>query len=373
MKTIELFSGIGGFRCACDKLGIETVFANDIDSTACNVYKDNFGDSVIIEGKIEDYIDEIPKHDLLTAGFPCQPFSSAGKKKGLRDIRGTLFQQIVTVLKNRQPKYFVLENVKRLLQMEKGFHFDTVLKSLVNAGYQVEWRIANTMWFNLPQNRPRIILSGIRNQNAKSKKLRTHLLDKIEVNSMNETLISDLNKTKNAYGQWGIVGKDFGITANKIDDTHRKTTCILKDVLEKKVLPKYDLTETTLKWIHKNVTRNKFVNGVQIISNQSGGARMGYTIFGLEGLSPTLTCTTSRHYERYKFGNRYRRLMPMEYARLQGFPEDHCDSAKHGEQYILYGNSIAPPMAQWAIESVMSKGYTLQLREHKQQQFEIFA
>ena len=98
---------------------------------------------------------------------------------------------------------------------------------------------------------------------------------------------------------------------------------------------------------------NKFVNGVQILYNQKGGARMGYTIFGSEGIAPTLTCTTSRHYERYKIGNSYRRLTNVEYARIQGFPDHHCSAASIYRQYSLYGNAVPPQLAKWAIKQII--------------------
>jgi DNA (cytosine-5)-methyltransferase 1 len=103
----------------------------------------------------------IPEHDLLTAGFPCQPFSAAGKKQGIRDVvRGTLFSEIVDTLERTKPDYFILENVKRLLTMEHGEHFRTILLALTSAGYFVEWRLLNAKDFGLAQNRERVILVG---------------------------------------------------------------------------------------------------------------------------------------------------------------------------------------------------------------------
>jgi len=129
----------------------------------------------------------------------------------------------------------------------------------------------------------------------------------------------------------------------------------LTDILEERPGKNYFFTEDTTKRIKESTYVNRMVNGVRILYNQKGGARMGYTIFGIDGLAPTLTCTTSRHYERYKIGNEYRRLTPTEYARIQGFPDDHCSSAKKYDQYGLYGNAVPPPLAKWAIERTISK------------------
>src|SRR5262249_49025274 len=115
MKTVELFAGIGGFRIAADRRGLKTTWANDNASKACAVYRSRFGSRELVEGALRELRGSIPPHDVLTAGFPCQPFSSAGKKKGIRDPRGTLFHVIVETLDRLQPRFFVLENVKRLL------------------------------------------------------------------------------------------------------------------------------------------------------------------------------------------------------------------------------------------------------------------
>jgi len=120
LKTVELFAGIGGFRIAADKCNLKTIWANDINENAVKVYKNNYGENSIIKGDINDLINEIPDHDLLTGGFPCQPFSKAGKKLGIQDYRGTLFESIVNILSLKKPEYFILENVNSLLYMNNG-------------------------------------------------------------------------------------------------------------------------------------------------------------------------------------------------------------------------------------------------------------
>src|SRR5882724_4057050 len=152
--TIEFFSGIGGFRTASDELGLETLWANDINPNASLVYRTRFKGRHL-EGDVHDFLELVPAHDFLTGGFPCQPFSSAGKKEGIRDPRGTLFQLIVDVLEKCRPRFFVLENVKRLLTMENGHHFATILSSLAALDYRLEWRLVNAMHLGLPQNRQR--------------------------------------------------------------------------------------------------------------------------------------------------------------------------------------------------------------------------
>lgn len=363
MKTVELFCGIGGFRVAADARGIETVWANDICAKACSVYRDRFGPNGLHEGNILLYARDIPAHDLLTAGFPCQPFSSAGKKRGINDPRGTLFQRIVDILGERRPDFFVLENVKRLLTMESGLHFATILSSLSELEYTIEWRLLNAMHFGLPQNRQRVFIVGkagrefdiIDRRSIVSTRLATS--DELtELGASDLEDLADLNRWQpielhgRRFSNWGIAldGCFFGRDLRQF--AHASEVVTLQSILERTVPAGFDFTESTMRRIGKNSPVNRFVQGVEIISNQSGGARMGYTIFGVNGVAPTLTSTASRHYERYKVGDRYRRLTNVEYARIQGFADTHCSKASVYDQYSLLGNAAPPPMVGWVLD-----------------------
>jgi DNA (cytosine-5)-methyltransferase 1 len=362
MKTAELFAGIGGFRLAAEALGIQTVWANDKDPKACAVYRNRFGSDSIIEGDVLERLDEIPPHDILSAGFPCQPFSSAGKKQGIEDARGTLFQVIIDVLRKRQPRYFILENVKRLLEMENGWHFATILHFLSQLDYRIEWRLLNATHFGLAQNRKRVIIVGVR---VDDDDVPVRLTSETELSMLDPEDLSDLVSVGSwpelgrhgaSFPNWGLCYDGRFFSADLPDFSDRCAPVILTDVLERHVDSKFDFTDITMQWLHKNTPVESFVDGVQILSNQAGGARMGYTIFGTAGVAPTLTASTSRHYERYKIGNRYRRLTNVEYARLQGFPDDHCKTASIYDQYILFGNAVPPPLASWALARLVGKG-----------------
>jgi DNA (cytosine-5)-methyltransferase 1 len=366
IKTVELFAGIGGFRLAGDSLGLTTVWANDIDDKACVVYRDQFGKGTIVQGDIRSVdLTAIPQHDVLSGGFPCQPFSNAGKKQGIEDPRGTLFQSIVDVLRIRQPQYFVLENVKRLLEMEKGRHFATILDSLSELDYRIEWRLLNANHFGLAQNRQRVFIVGARGdsdlqsaQLASAADLSNLSPQELSVLLSPEAWLT-LEKPRATFPTWGLCfnGRFFGADLPTFED--KQCPVLLADVMEKHVDSRFDFTETTLKWIHKNTPVERLVDGVEILSNQGGGARMGYTLFGVNGIAPTLTASTSRHYERYRVGDRYRRLTNVEYARLQGFPEDHCRTATIYDQYILFGNAVPPPMARWVMARVLGPGVAI--------------
>jgi DNA (cytosine-5)-methyltransferase 1 len=363
MKTVELFSGIGGFRLAADARCIETVWANDVCGKACAVYRDRFGANALHEGDIAGLTEQIPAHDLLTGGFPCQPFSSAGKKKGIYDPRGTLFEIIVSILQQHRPRFFILENVKRLLTMERGLHFATILSSLADLDYTIEWRLLNAMNFGLPQNRQRVLLAGAAGREFKPEGRQTVVATKLasasDIASLGRHDLEDLDdadtwepieRHSDRFPNWGVAadGRFFARDLSRFSESAEFVP--VSSVLEKNVSDDFDFTETTLAWLDKNTPVNRLVQGVEIISNQSGGARMGYTIFGVNGVAPTLTSTTSRHYERYRIGDRYRRLTNIEYARIQGFPDDHCSKVSVYDQYALIGNAVPPPVAGWVMD-----------------------
>ncbi|HAJ80190.1 MAG TPA: DNA (cytosine-5-)-methyltransferase [Fibrobacteres bacterium] len=357
LKAVELFAGIGGFRIACDKNYIKTIWANDINEKAGSVYKKNWNDDTFHHGDIWTLIKDVPPHDLLTGGFPCQPFSSAGKKQGIRDPRGTLFQAIVEVISRNNPKYFVLENVKRLLTMEDGQHFATILDSLSSLGYLLEWRLLNTLDFGLAQNRERIVIVGTKNGHKPVSFLMTSD-DSSDLPPYIAELLSNPSKWKNIaehgrfFDNWGLAIDGNFITADLQSFSESKNGAKLADILQKNVDPSFDFTEDTLKRINNSEKVERFVNGVEIIYNQAGGARMGYTIFGTKGIAPTLTSSTSRHYERYCINDRFRRLTHIEYARLQGFADNHCEGISPYDQYVLFGNAVPPPLVSWVLDRV---------------------
>jgi len=137
------------------------VWANDFDKYACQIYRKNFGDKELVEADISTVnVNSIPKHQLLTAGFPCQAFSIAGKRKGFQDTRGTLFYHIIRVAEAKRPKLLLLENVKGLLSHDKGLTFQVIIESLDELGYLVEWQVLNSKYFGVPQNRERVFIVG---------------------------------------------------------------------------------------------------------------------------------------------------------------------------------------------------------------------
>lgn len=158
---IDLFCGMGGFRIAFEKQGGKCVFSSDIDKYAQETYFMNFGevpagDITKIDAK------DIPDHDVLCAGFPCQPFSLAGKRLGFEDTRGTLFFDVARILKEKKPKAFILENVRGLANHDGGKTLDVILTTLKEIGYNFKYSILNAKDYNVPQNRDRWYCVGIR-------------------------------------------------------------------------------------------------------------------------------------------------------------------------------------------------------------------
>ena len=189
---IEMFSGIGGVRLGLEKANqigsnsqqgvrnqkrrcesrseggdgrfqqkFRCVWANDNDKHACQVYRKNFGNKELVEGDIRAVDPStIPDHDLLTAGFPCQSFSLAGKRKGFEDTRGTLFYDIARIADAKRPRLLLLENVKGLLSNNEGRTFAKILQTLDELGYDIEWQVLNSKHFGVPQNRERVFIVG---------------------------------------------------------------------------------------------------------------------------------------------------------------------------------------------------------------------
>lgn len=158
---IDLFAGIGGIRIAFERNGGKCVFTSEWDEPCRIMYEANFGEKP--DGDITKVnASEVPDHDILTGGFPCQAFSIIGNKLGFADTRGTLFFDVERILKAKQPKAFLLENVKQLTTHDKGRTFKVILEHLENLGYFVHYKVLNGLAFGVPQKRERIVLVGFK-------------------------------------------------------------------------------------------------------------------------------------------------------------------------------------------------------------------
>lgn len=165
IRFIDLFSGMGSFHYSFAKAGMECVMASDICEATKSVYNSNYG--LIPRGDIYDIkVADVPKYDILCAGFPCQPFSKAGKRKGFDDERGTVFYQIMKFVKHHSPRIIVFENVKSLLSHNKGETFKTMKKAMEDEGYEVIHKVLTCDHYGIPQGRKRLFIVGYKNIKA---------------------------------------------------------------------------------------------------------------------------------------------------------------------------------------------------------------
>lgn len=290
---IDLFAGIGGIRIPFDEIGGKCVFTSEWDKFSQKTYSANFGE--MPHGDITQ-IDpkDIPSFDLLLAGFPCQPFSNAGLKKGFGDTRGTLFFNIVKIIEHHKPKAVFLENVKGLLSHDKGNTFATIKKVLEeDLGYRVTYKVHNAKDYGVPQNRQRIYIVAL----------------------------------KDDYDF------DFAEAPN--------IPVKVGDILEKKVDDKYTISDK----LWAGALRRKK-------EHKAKGNGFGYSLFNAE--SPYTSTISARYYKDgsevliEQKGKNPRKLTPREAARLQGFPESFVIPVSDVQAYKQFGNAVAVP----AIRSV---------------------
>lgn len=159
LKFFDLFAGIGGFRLGMERAGHQCVGSCEWDKYARETYKTNFGSYPEYNDAKDLHPQSLPQFDVLCAGFPCQAFSIAGKRMGFEDTRGTVFFEIARIAKEKRPPYLFLENVRGLLNHDKGRTFDTIISTLDEMGYDAEWQVLNSKYF-VPQNRERVFIIG---------------------------------------------------------------------------------------------------------------------------------------------------------------------------------------------------------------------
>lgn len=310
MNFIDLFAGIGGIRMAFENAGFECVFSNEIDKKAKITYELNFNNSQsdLVLGDIRNIASsEIPDFDILTAGFPCQPFSIAGFRQGFDDEqgRGNLFYDIVRILKDKQPRAFLLENVKNLKSHDNGNTMKVILNELESElGYNVNSAVLNTMEYgNLPQNRERIYIIGF-------KELR-------EFNSFDFPNKIPLTKTINDC-----------LEKEEVEDKYYYNDKPLYNELKKEITKK----NTIYQWRRKYVRENK--NGVcpTLTANMGTGGHNVPLILNDKGI---------------------RKLTPRECANFQGFPKTFkLPDIPDSQLYKQIGNSVSIPVLQRIAENM---------------------
>lgn len=309
---IDLFAGIGGMRLAYENAGCVCVYSNEWNKYSQQTYKDNFGETP--DGDITKVdAKDIPDHDILVAGFPCQPFSIAGVSKkqslgratGFEDkTQGTLFFDVCRILNEKRPKAFMLENVKNLCSHDKGRTFTVILESLEELDYQVFYKILDGQNY-VPQHRERILIVGFDRK------------------------------------QFGTdIDFEFAITP-------KDPKPILNDILEPTVDNKYTLTDHLWEYLQAYADKHK-----------AAGNGFGYGIAPRDGVTRTLS---ARYYKDgseiliAQDGKNPRRLTPRECARLQGFPDTFKIPVSDTQAYRQFGNSVVVPLMTDVAHLVVQK------------------
>ncbi|MEA3450533.1 MAG: DNA cytosine methyltransferase [Bacteroidota bacterium] len=315
-KFIDLFAGIGGFHYALKSFGAECIFASEIDEKASEIYEQNHnlipaGDITIIDEK------EIPKHDILCAGFPCQAFSVSGKQKGFEDTRGTLFFDIARIINYHRPKILFLENVKNFAKHDNGKTLKIVLKTLNEMDYSVHYKVLNTSRFGLPQNRERIYIIAFNKKHFDNTSFEFPLLNLIS--SLSEVLENEPIDGK-------IIERD--------DIDFYKTYSPEKNIFGEIDLP------------------NK---PIQIGKVNKGG--QGERIYHAAGHAITLSAYGGGAGSKtglYKINDKIRKLSPRECARLQGYPESFFYHQSIAEAHKQFGNSVSINVLQYIVKEIIN-------------------
>lgn len=295
-RTIDLFAGIGGIRLGFESCGCKNVFSSEWDKYAQSMYEANFGEKPF--GDINDISPEdIPDHDILLAGFPCQPFSIAGKGLGFSDTRGTLFFNIEAILKAKKPKAFLLENVKRLTTHDNGNTFKVINDKLNDLGYTVYHKVLNTLDFGLPQKRERIYIVGF--------------LDKLHF---------DFPKP---------LGKYKSLSAILENDKDVPDNYFLSDELKNKRFNAVSKSISYPSIWHENISGNVSVLPYSC-ALRAGGS---YNYLVVNGI---------------------RRLTGREMLRLQGFPDTFKINIPYSQVRKVAGNSVSVPVIKEIARSMLN-------------------
>ncbi|EQE00086.1 DNA methyltransferase [Helicobacter pylori PZ5056] len=295
MEVASLFSGIGGLDLGFIQNGFEIVWANDFDKHAVETYRANIGQNIIL-GDIEIEKDHICGHDILIGGFPCQPFSTLGSLQGFEDKRGTLFFTICEIIKKHRPKIVVLENVKNLINHNKGESFKRILFELNELDYQVNYDILNTLDFGIPQQCNRVFIVALR---------------------------------KNSFTNLEFVFPS-------------KISCKIStlDLLDKQVELKYFISQKMIKTILGKGTKGYIV---EPSIDTPIAKTLTATMHKCHRASQDNYYTDLKNWERYKDNNysTIRRLTPNEARKLQGFPSNFKQVVSDTQSYKQFGNAVS--------------------------------
>jgi DNA (cytosine-5)-methyltransferase 1 len=312
---IDLFAGIGGFRIALESFNGKCVFSSEWDEKSQTTYYLNFGE--VPRGDITKINEkDIPKHNILCAGFPCQAFSVSGKRKGFNDARGTLFFDIARIVRFHKPEVLFLENVKNFIRHDNGKTLEIVKNTIHDLGYDFFFKVLRSSDFGVPQARERVYMIGFR---------------------------KDLNIKKFEYPE------------------PSKGEVVIKDILEdEKLVPiKTFISRPDIKIYKKDIEFFDKRSPLQIGAINNGG--QGERIYSIHASGITLSAYGGGAASKtgaFLIKGKVRKLTPRECARLQGFPEDFELPKASNTAYKQFGDSVSIPVLKAVFKNVLK--YTKQ-------------
>lgn len=325
IRFIDLFAGIGGFRLSLSKCGCKCVFSSEINEACKQVYYDNYGE--VPAGDITKInAKDIPDFDILCAGFPCQPFSICGKKKGFEDTRGTLFFDICRIISEKQPKVVFLENVKHLTLHDKKRTFTVICNKLKELGYNVCSKILNSKDFGVPQSRERVIIIGTKDG----------VFDFSKLKRIPEKCIRDILQKDGDFEF--LKPEEYTILPSNDIHVQPKTGLVFCGYRNKKMWKKGTRPGTEhLSRCHRQPNR----------------------IYSIDGIHPTLPSqeTSGRFWICDLATKKVRKLTIRECYNLMGFPTDFKIDKNLSKAYNQVGNSVVVPMITEVAKEIIRQGF----------------
>jgi len=359
MKYFSMFTGIGGFEYGIQQAlpNAECVGYSEIDQYAIQTYErhfkhKNYGDATKIKA------DELPDFDLLCGGFPCQAFSIAGKRRGFEDTRGTLFFDIARILEVKRPKFILLENVKGLLNHNKGQTFSTIIQTLEELGYRTQWMVLNSKFFGVPQNRERVFIIGSLRGEPRPEILSFKGAD----GETNLNYIGAIMSEKNK--QWLEDGKSFSRNFPQGQRVYGVNGCSSTLAGNAGGLG----GKTGLYAVLTPDRENKRQNGRRF---KDDGEEM-FTITGQDIHGVCMGTITEAVGNRAGSSKEFlrsvdkirqetmqiRRLTPKECERLQGFPDDWTEGVSDTQRYKQCGNAVTTKVIKSIVEQLIGGKFT---------------
>lgn len=309
-KAVSLFAGVGGIDIAFAKAGVKTIWANELDKNAVTTFSLN-NKTYMVNKDIRDVeVNNVPNHDILLAGFPCQAFSIAGHRKGFNDERGNMFLEVMKIVEAKKPEVIFLENVKNLATHDSGKTFKIIIKSLEQNNYHVKYKVMNSSEYgNIPQNRERIYIVGFKNKDSFT---RFKFPGRINLDRKIKDIV------------------DFN---TKVDDYYyyNKNNCYFIDELEKEIP---EDNNDVYQWRRRYIRKNKSSLFPTLTANMGTGGHNIPIIYTKDG---------------------FRKITPQECFKIQGYPSEFKipDNVSRGQLYKQAGNSVVVPVVERIAKNII--------------------